>query len=186
MKFKSYLLSLCLLLLLGCQAEKRLEIPSDISQGDAFVILDEVLDKITNVWNALPVSISANSDTLSIFKDGDFKFLRLQKKECDVCIVSMISYLNEFQGASKSRQKLYLILDEMPSMEKTNFLSGYQFNNIEVIFIESQLSGLDAVGAGSYFGYVMNDVIIDALPVDQLLVKEFIFSFLQKGQYDEL
>ena len=47
-------------------------------------------------------------------------------------------------------------------------------------FLESNFSKLDQIGNGSYLGMVRNSVIYDALPVNQLLNKEFVMSFLAK------
>lgn len=183
MKFKLCIFALGLsILLFACNTNTGLVDPSLTDNDEPLVVLDEVLNSISNVWNALPVPLLLTNDTtIPILKSSDFMFLRLQSKDCDVCFVNTISDLNEFQTASETGQKLYLIIDEMGSKEKANFLSGFKLNNVEVIFINSQLSKLDEIGGGAYFGHVSNGVITDALPVHQLFVKEFIFSFLKKG-----
>lgn len=180
MRYKYGVMVLLVLLIVSCGVDRSVYKTESMVDQQSYEVLDEALEVIIDVWNVLPITLNMPDETLLKVKEKEFVFLRLRKTNCDLCIVNMINYLNQFMSGSDNISKAYLIIDEMEVKEKANFISGFELYNIEVLYMESKFSLLDEIGGGLYFGKVVNGVIIDALPVDQLFTKEFIFSFLNK------
>ena len=174
-----FLITSFLITLISC--DSKIETKNENTfPTESFEILDEALSEITTLWDSLPTSITNTDEAILELQNDDFIFLRISGANCDLCMVNMISYLNEFQAESTVKAKVYLLVDDMNFRDKANFLSGLQLTDIEILFLGSSLSILDKIRGGAYFGKAINGQITDALPVHQFLTKEFMISFLNK------
>lgn len=181
MKITKVVLFFMIIFILSCINNHKKDIGELSGVDDKFMILDDALLAIGNIWSSLPAKVNKSVLAKAKLEKANFIFLKLSEKVCDLCATHEISYLKEFKEIFKENHiQIYIIVDSIDEKENSNFISGFNFNKSDVIFLESNFSELDQIGNGSYLGMVKNSVIYDALPVNQLLNKEFVMSFLAK------
>lgn len=129
MKITKVFVFFVILLIFSCINNHKKDI-GELNEGDdKFVVLDDALLAIGNIWSSLPAKVNKSALAKAKLEKFNFIFLKLSEKVCDLCATHMISYLKEFKEIFKENHiQIYIIVDSMNEKENSNFISGFNFN----------------------------------------------------------
>ena len=97
MKIKTIAMLFIVLLILSCKNNNKKDIGKFNTDDDKFVILDDALFAIGNIWSSLPARVNKSVLEKAKLEKLNFIFLKLSQKVCNLCATHMISYLKEFK-----------------------------------------------------------------------------------------